>query len=484
MIGRRWSGLAVFFTLLGGLLVTGVAEAQEELFVSNLGNHSITVYRRTAGGNIAPIRTLSGGLTGLNGPLGIAVDLKNNELLVANSFGHSITAYSLNATGNTAPLRTLVGPGTGLSNPQALALDLTNKEGGVGIGTLYAVNANNSVTVYPWPSGGNTSPTRTIIGASTGLSDPRGIAVDLRYNELLVANTGAASVTVYNRIANGNSAPLRTLVGPNTGLNNPHRLVLDYTNLEGGPGVGVLYVANSVPPSITTHLWPNAGDAAPIRTISGPATLLDAPTGIALDVTNNELLVANAGGGASSVSVYSRTANGNTGPLRTLNGAATGLGFGSALAVAQSPRAVESRDFNGDGKPDLLWRENSGAVAIWLMNGTAIAGSAVVGNVSPDWSIVEGGDFNGDLKADLLWRNSVGTVAIWLMNGTTIAGSRVLGTVSPDWTIERVADYNGDGRSDILWRHTSGTLAIWLMNGLNIAETVFPGVVGTNWQLQ
>ena len=42
-----------------------------ELYVSN-GN-SITVYSRTADGNIAPVRTITGAATNLNSPVGIAV---------------------------------------------------------------------------------------------------------------------------------------------------------------------------------------------------------------------------------------------------------------------------------------------------------------------------------------------------------------------------------------------------------------------------
>jgi hypothetical protein len=104
------------------------------------------------------------------------------------------------------------------------------------------------------------------------LSHAQGLALDFRYNELVVLNAIPPSVNVYSRTASGDAAPLRTLSGPATGLSQPWDLALDYTNLEGGPGVGVLYVANLG--SVTAHPWPNAGNASPIRTLSGPATQL------------------------------------------------------------------------------------------------------------------------------------------------------------------------------------------------------------------
>jgi hypothetical protein len=48
-------------------------------------------------------------------------------------------------------------------------------------------------------------------------------------------------------------------------------------------------------------------------------------------------------------------------------------------------------------------------------------GSAVKPDAS--WHVVEIGDFNGDNQSDLLWRNDGGALAEWLMNGTTIVSS-------------------------------------------------------------
>jgi hypothetical protein len=148
-----------------------------------------------------------------------------------------------------------------------------------------------------------------------------------------------------------------------------------------------------------------------------------------------------------------------------------------------------SHDFNGDGFSDIAWRDTSGDVAIWLMNGTRVLNpnTAGVGNVPATWSIVGTGDFNGDGKADILWRDTSGNVAIWEMNGTTVLNPNTagVGNVPTSWTIVGTGDFNGDGKADILWRDTSGNVAIWLMNGLQVLNPNTAGVgnVPTTWSI-
>ena len=44
----------------------------------------------------------------------------------------------------------------------------------------------------------------------------------------------------------------------------------------------------------------------------------------------------------------------------------------------------DTGDFNGDGKSDILWQNDNGQAAIWLMNGlNPIAGAAVGSNSGP-----------------------------------------------------------------------------------------------------
>jgi WD40 repeat protein len=163
-------------------------------------------------------------------------------------------------------------------------------------------------------------------------------------------------------------------------------------------------------------------------------------------------------------------------------------------AVAPTDWHVDDvADFNGDGKADILWRNDNGTVAIWQMDGTQIAAGVVVANpdVAPtSWHIQATADFGGDGKDDILWRNNDGTVAIWQMNGTQIGPSAIIAnpTAAPlDWHIQGIGDFNGDGKDDILWRNNDGTVATWQMNGLQVATTAIvagPAVAPTDWHVQ
>ncbi len=106
---------------------------------------------------------------------------------------------------------------------------------------------------------------------------------------------------------------------------------------------------------------------------------------------------------------------------------------GGGLSTGSSVRA----DFNGDGKSDILWQDNStGQRVIWLMNGTAYQSWVDLGTVPTSWNIVGSGDFNGDGKTDILWQdNSTGQRVIWLMNGTAYQSWVDLGTVPTTWSI-------------------------------------------------
>jgi hypothetical protein len=170
---RTLVGAATGLSAPFGLYVDTV---NNELVVVDSGNTSITVYSRTASGNTAPIRTLSGAATGMSFPSGVFVDTVHNELVVGDqlnalSFFGAVRVFSRTANGNTAPIRTVSGAATGLNRPIGVVVDTVNNE-------LLAANSEGfSVTVYSRTANGNAAPLRTLSGAATLLNQPYFLAI-------------------------------------------------------------------------------------------------------------------------------------------------------------------------------------------------------------------------------------------------------------------------------------------------------------------
>ena len=80
-----------------------------ELYVSNDVGQSVLVFNGLTyqRGNVPPARIIKGDKTALNYPTGVFVDTKNQELWVSNLGNSSATVYPLMANGNVAPLRTI-----------------------------------------------------------------------------------------------------------------------------------------------------------------------------------------------------------------------------------------------------------------------------------------------------------------------------------------------------------------------------------------
>ncbi len=104
-------------------------------------------------------------------------------------------------------------------------------------------------------------------------------------------------------------------------------------------------------------------------------------------------------------------------------------------------RIVDKADFNGDGKEDILWRHNtSGMVYIWIMNGTANPSEEGSPGTMADlnYQIADTADFDGDGNSDILWRHDTsGAVFVWLINGTAKTSGGSPGTVADlNWQIQ------------------------------------------------
>ena len=151
-------------------------------------------------------------------------------------------------------------------------------------------------------------------------------------------------------------------------------------------------------------------------------------------------------------------------------------------------------DFNEDGSPDLLWRnQNSGQNVVWYMGGnnnSEIQSWDLLTSVGRSWDIKGVADFNKDGSPDLLWRNqSLGLNVVWHMGGqnnTVMESYSNLTTVGSPWDISGVADFNKDNTVDIFWRNQStGQNVIWHMQGPNSTQLGSYSnltAVGGGWQ--
>jgi hypothetical protein len=164
--------------------------------------------------------------------------------------------------------------------------------------------------------------------------------------------------------------------------------------------------------------------------------------------------------------------------IQTENDFATLLIDGQEIIVEQSTFNV---DFNGDHRPDILWQQSQrGVNALWFMGGTNNAqmiNSASLQSTAPGWKIKGVADFNGDGRPDILWRHRLsGSNVVWFMGGTQntqIIDSVLLQSASSGWDIKGIADFNGDNRPDILWRNAdSGANVVWFMGGTQNTQIV------------
>lgn len=125
-------------------------------------------------------------------------------------------------------------------------------------------------------------------------------------------------------------------------------------------------------------------------------------------------------------------------------------------------------DFNGDGHDDLLLRHNNGSVTNWLgqTNGTFFSNHVNASYVLPTgWHVEGAGDFNGDGRDDVLLRNDNGTITEWLgqPNGSFFSNHAIVAYgLDISWHVDAIGDFNGDGRDDLLLRNDNGSVTNWL----------------------
>lgn len=313
-----------------------------------------------AGGDVPPIRVISDPYPTLHS---VAVDPINNRVFVSDPNRHALWSYDRLAasTGSEAvtPLTGIRGPATGMMFVAAVTIDPEAKE-------IYSVDNDigDRMMVFSYDANGNAKPIRALDVPHQAW----GLSINPVRKEIAVSVEGPRQIVVYKQNAQGADAPLRMIRGPRTGLGDPHGVHFDSVHDEivvanhgnqngretlpgtvtaqrrGGTNQGRFVGGRFDEPSITVYAGEATGDVAPIRTIQGAQTGLNWPMALSVDADHNEIAVANSGD--SSIRIFSRTANGDTAPIRILKGARTGI---------HGPMGVTY-----DVKNDELWVANYG----------------------------------------------------------------------------------------------------------------------------
>lgn len=324
----------------------------------------------------------------------VAIDTEKGEVFMANdkeSSGSSILVYPTQFAPTDRimePRRRIAGPNTDIGMVCGLALSPQH-------GELYTVSGETgTLNVFSMQANGDVPPARQLNGVIPRAS--AGVYLDAEHDELFITTEHVNRISVYRRAFEENDEPLRYLQGPRTGLADPHGVFVDgktneiYVTNHGNwretvTGEGEVRGPDSLtrtslgynepgrvlpmgpstgkflPASITVHSRTANGDAAPVRVIQGPRTRLNQPDGITRDPVSGEILVANTGD--DSVLFFAGNATGDVPPVRVLQGAATKL---------KGPVGVSI-----DRQHNELW------VASWDNHIAAVYPRTVQGNAAP-----------------------------------------------------------------------------------------------------
>ncbi len=248
------------------------------------------------------------------------------------------------------------------------------------------------------------------------------------------------------------------------------------------------------------------------------------------------------GDGRSDVAWSNQASRG--GAIWHVNGTAVTGEYTSILASSTTAVLVATADADANGRADMLWYDAATArYSVWLMNGFSASATMIDRYVGSDWIPVGYFDINADRNADVIFRRTSGgqtQVAVWLMNGAAIASSELttlsgefdqmfvgnldadstgeailrsssgaqlggvfvseftgssIGTpsrvqnlsgsaeplVDVSYSIAGLADITGDGVSDVLWRGPTGSIVSWQMKNRAIESKSVLSAGATNY---
>jgi hypothetical protein len=123
-------------------------------------------------------------------------------------------------------------------------------------------------------------------------------------------------------------------------------------------------------------------------------------------------------------------------------------------------------DVDGDGYADIVWTSRSdNSVYVWINNHAGDFVRHRINDHPAGFTLYGAGDLTGNGKTALIWTNpSSNQMSWWVMNGFNVVDQEIR-SVTPGYTLSSIADYNGDGLADLLWVGTAGDVYEWQATG-------------------
>jgi DNA-binding beta-propeller fold protein YncE len=271
----------------------------------------------------------------------VGVDTQRNEVFLQDANTWSIRVFSRldNAKPGQPPTearRVIAGPKTEVQFNSCVYVD-------PGSGDIYSVenDIGDVIVVFPHDATGDVEPIRKLKVTHRAFE----MTVNDETKELYLSVQYPPQIAVYRKEASGNEKPKRLLIGDKTRLSDSHGLAIDpknklmFVNNWGNisdyqkPGTG-----RFEEPSITVYPLDADGDTSPLRVIQGPKTQLDWPGAMSLDPATGDLYVANDMGQA--LIVFHGTDQGDVAPSRVIKGAKTGLSYPTGVFVDTNNKEV------------------------------------------------------------------------------------------------------------------------------------------------
>ena len=156
---------------------------------------------------------------------------------------------------------------------------------------------------------------RVISGKATCLRNPYdSICIDKANDELYIGDAIGACILVFSNASTieGNVAPARNISGEATLINTPTGIAVDPSN-------NYVYVADFYDDEIYAFGRTQDGNVAPLRKIAGDNTKVFGPMSLSYDQANDRLYVANSAADSILVFDNASTINGDVAPSRVIN---------------------------------------------------------------------------------------------------------------------------------------------------------------------